>query len=258
MKQYINNFMKYRELLKELVSRDLKTKYRRSVLGFLWSVLNPLGIMIVLTIVFSSVFRQNIENFPVYLMCGQLIFNFFNEATTMAMNSITGNGDLIKKVYLPKYLFPVSRVCSSLVNLLTSFVALLIVILVTRMPITWTIILMIFPVLYVWLFALGIGVLLSAVVVSFRDLEHLYSILTIAWMYLTPVFYPMSMLPDIAVPIVSRNPMTIFVQMLREVVMYNTVPSLGEHIACICIVTVTLIIGFTVFKKSQDTFVLKL
>ena len=169
MKQYINNFMKYRELLKELVSRDLKTKYRRSVLGFLWSVLNPLGIMIVLTIVFSSVFRQNIENFPVYLMCGQLIFNFFNEATTMAMNSITGNGDLIKKVYLPKYLFPVSRVCSSLVNLLTSFVALLIVILVTRMPITWTIILMIFPVLYVWLFALGIGVLLSAVVVSFRD-----------------------------------------------------------------------------------------
>lgn len=139
MRQYIDTFMRYRSLLTELVSRDLKTKYRRSALGFMWSVLNPLGMMAVLTIVFSTVFQQAIPNFPVYLMCGQLTFNFFNEASNMAMTSVLDNAPLIKKVYVPKYLFPLSRVCSSLVNMLTSFVALMIVILITRTPITWTI-----------------------------------------------------------------------------------------------------------------------
>ena len=149
MNSTIENFKKYKPLLFELVSRDLKTKYRRSVLGVLWTVLNPLGMMLVMTVVFSTVFRQNIENFPVYLMCGQLVFNFFNEASNMAMTSILGNASLIKKVYVPKYLFPLSRVCSSLVNMLTSFIALIIVIIVTRTPVTWTIITAVFPVLYV-------------------------------------------------------------------------------------------------------------
>ena len=102
MNSTIENFKKYKPLLFELVSRDLKTKYRRSVLGVLWTVLNPLGMMLVMTVVFSTVFRQNIENFPVYLMCGQLVFNFFNEASNMAMTSILGNASLIKKVYVPK------------------------------------------------------------------------------------------------------------------------------------------------------------
>ena len=116
MSTYIHNFLLYKDLLKELVRRDVKTKYRRSVLGILWSVLNPLGMMIIMSIVFSHVFRANIENFPVYLMCGQLIFNFFNEASTIAMSAILGNAALIKKVYVPKYLFPVSKVCSCFVN----------------------------------------------------------------------------------------------------------------------------------------------
>lgn len=258
MRQYINNFLKYRMLLKELVSRDLKTKYRRSALGFMWSILNPLGMMLVLTVVFSTVFRQDIDNFPVYLMCGQLIFNFFNEATNMAMGSITGNASLIKKVYLPKYLFPVSRVCSSLVNLLTSFIALVIVIVVTQTHISWTIVLTIFPVLYVWLFALGMGLILSSVVVTFRDLEHLYGILTTAWMYATPVFYPMSMLPENVVPFIKANPMTIFIQMLRDAVLYGKVSAMEQHFLCWIICGVTVIIGMLVFKKNQDTFVLKL
>ena len=125
MSTYIHNFLAYRELLKELVNRDIKIKYRGSVLGILWSVLNPLGMMIIMSIVFSHVFRGNIENFPVYLMCGQIIFNFYNEASTVAMGSILGNAALIRKVYVPKYLFPMSKVCSCFVNLLTSFIALL-------------------------------------------------------------------------------------------------------------------------------------
>ena len=256
--KYIDNFLKYRMLLKELVSRDLKTKYRRSVLGFLWTVLNPLGMMLVLTVVFSNLFRQNIENFPIYLMCGQLVFNFFNEASNMAMTSILGNAPLIKKVYVPKYLFPISRVCSSLVNLTTSFVAMLIVILITRTRITWTIFLSVFPIFYVLLFATGIGLILSVMVVSFRDIQHLYGVLITAWMYLTPVFYPMEMLPESVAVIVRMNPLTVYVEMLRSAVLYHQVSGLSMHLYSIVSSVFFLVIGLWVFKKKQDGFILKL
>ena len=145
---YIHNFLAYKNLLKELVRRDVKTKYRRSVLGMLWSVLNPLGMMIIMSIVFSHVF-------PVYLMCGQVIFNFYNEASTVAMSSVLGNASLIKKVYVPKYLFPVSKVCSCFVNLVTSFIALVIVIVATGTKLSWTALLVFIPVIYVFVFSLG-------------------------------------------------------------------------------------------------------
>lgn len=256
--QYIQNFKKYLPLLQELVSRDLKTKYRRSALGFLWTVLNPLGMMLVLTVVFSTVFQQSIDNFPVYLMCGQLVFNFYNEASNMAMNSIVDNAALIKKVYLPKYLFPVSRVCSALINMVTSFVALLIVILITRTPITWTIFLVVFPIVYVLFFSLGAGMILSVLTVSFRDIKHLYGVIITAWMYLTPIFYPMSMLPESIAFFVRKNPLTIFVDMMRMVVMYDSVPPLVMHLKCWSVCGTVLVLGFYMFKKKQDTFILKL
>lgn len=256
--RYIENFKKYLPLLQELVSRDLKTKYRRSALGFLWTVLNPLGMMLVLTVVFSTVFQQSIDNFPVYLMCGQLIFNFYNESSSMAMNSIVDNAALIKKVYLPKYLFPMSRVCSALVNVLTSFIALLIVILITQTPITWTIFLVVFPIFYTLLFSLGAGMILSVMTVSFRDIKHLYGVIITAWMYLTPIFYPMSMLPAKLASIVQKNPLTIFVDMMRMVVLYNKVPPVIMHAKCWLVCGVVVVIGFVMFKKKQDTFILKL
>lgn len=256
--RYIENFKKYLPLLQELVSRDLKTKYRRSALGFLWTVLNPLGMMLVLTVVFSTVFQQSIDNFPVYLMCGQLIFNFYNESSSMAMNSIVDNAALIKKVYLPKYLFPMSRVCSALVNVLTTFIALLIVILITRTPITWTIFLVVFPIFYTLLFSLGAGMILSVLTVSFRDIKHLYGVIITAWMYLTPIFYPMSMLPAKLASIVQKNPLTIFVDMMRMVVLYNKVPPVIMHAKCWLVCSVVVVIGFVMFKKKQDTFILKL
>lgn len=255
----ISTLKKYFPLLKELVSRDVKIKYRRSFLGILWTILNPLGMMVILTVVFSTVFRQDIENFPVYLMCGQLLFNFFSEATNMCMTAIIGNAGLISKVYVPKYFFPVSRVCSSFVNLLTSAIALIIVIVVTRTPVTWTILLAVFPILYVLLFAIGMGMILSAVTVSFRDMIHLYGVLLTAWTYLTPIFYPITMLPQgIVSDIVQANPITKFVQMLREVVLYGQVPGVQEHLNCILPCIIVLIIGVMVFKKLQDNFILKL
>ena len=255
---------KYMPLLKELVNRDIKIKYRRSFLGMLWTILNPLGMMVIMTIVFSTVFPQQIAHFPVYLMCGQLIFNFFNESTNMAMSSIIGNAGLIKKVYVPKYFFPISRVFSSFVNLMTSFVALLIVIVVTRTPVHLTILLVVFPVFYVLMFAMGMGLILSAIVVSFRDMIHLYGVLLTAWLYLTPIFYPIEMLKGdgtirkIGYTIVNANPITSFVQMMRKVVLYGDAPSLMEHVYCLMLCAVVMVVGLLVFKKLQDGFILKI
>lgn len=258
MKGSIENFKKYYPLLKEFVKRDFKIKYRRSVLGVLWSVLNPLGMMIIMSIVFSKVFRQGIENFPVYLMCGQLTFTFFNEASSGAMNAIINNGSLIKKVYIPKYLLPLSSVCSSLVNLLTSFLALLIVMVITLTPTTWRILLVIVPVFFVLVFSYGLGLILCVVATSFRDMQHLYGVLTTAWMYMTPIFYPLSMLPDWVRNIIEWNPLTVFVEMVRDVVLYGTIPSAELFLKGIMYCSLVMIIGAVLFKKKQHTFVMKL
>ncbi len=257
MVTYIHNFLAYKNLLKELVRRDVKTKYRRSVLGMLWSVLNPLGMMIIMSIVFSHVFRSNIENFPVYLMCGQVIFNFYNEASTVAMSSVLGNASLIKKVYVPKYLFPVSKVCSCFVNLVTSFIALVIVIVATGTKLSWTALLVFIPVIYVFVFSLGMGLMLSALVVTFRDLQHLYGILITAWMYMTPIFYPVDMLPEWVADLVRLNPLANFIEMFRDVILYNVVPSGILQAKCIVSCVVALGLGLWIFYKQQDTFILK-
>ncbi len=256
-------FVKYRNLIGQLVSRDIKTKYRRSILGLLWTVLNPLLMMTVLSIVFSYFFSRygNIENFPVYLLCGQLIFNFFNESTSIAMGSIVHSGELIKKVYVPKYLFPISKVLSSGVNLLASMVALVIVMVVTRARVTPTVLLAVFPLLYVLLFSTGVSLFLSAVAVSFRDLMHLYGVITTIWMYLTPVIYPMEILenaPAWVVFIVNANPMTGFIKIFRCVVLEGVTAPAILHIQSLTWCVIALLVGSLVFKKSQDTFILKI
>lgn len=257
MNKSLENFKKYLPLLQQFVKRDFKTKYRRSVLGILWSVLNPLGMMLVMTVVFSHLFRAGIENFPVYLMCGQLVFNFYNEASNSAMNSIIWNGALIKKVYIPKYLLPMSSVCTSLVNLLTSFIALIIVIVITRSQVSWTFLLVIVPVIYTWMFAYGMGMILCVLVTAFRDVQHLYGVIIVAWMYLTPIFYPVSMLPEWVAKIVNLNPLTAYVEMIRDVILYCQVPSLALNLRCLLTSVIVLLLGALIFSKKQNTFILK-
>lgn len=259
----ISVFVKYRALIDQLVQRDIKTKYRRSVLGLLWTVLNPLLMMTVLSIVFSYFFSRygDVENFPVYLLCGQVIFNFFNESTSIAMGSIVHSGELIKKVYVPKYLFPITKVMSSGVNLLSSMIALVIVMVATRSRVTPTVLLAVFPLLYVLLFSTGVSLFLSAAAVSFRDLMHLYSVVTTAWMYLTPVIYPMSILdgaPRWAVFIINANPLTAFIKIFRAVVLDGVTAPWILHVQSIVWCVIALVIGSLVFKKSQDKFILKI
>ena len=258
VKQYIQNFCHFLPLLQELVARDIKIKYRRSILGVLWTLLNPLLMMIVLSIVFSNIFRFAIENFPLYLLSGQVVFNFYTDCTTSSMTSIIGSAPLIKKIYIPKYLFVLSKALSSCINLMASFTALICVTLVMRMELHYTLLLSIIPLFFLMVFSLGVSMFLAAVVVKFRDIVHLYSVFTTALLYLTPVIYPMSILPEKFQVLVKLNPLTNIVMMFRDVYMYNTLPELSSLlIACVeCLVM--CIVGVYVFWKKQDGFILDL
>lgn len=260
MKNAWQHFLKYRPLLRELVKRDLRIKYRRSALGYLWSLLNPLLMMTIMTIVFSFMFKSNIENFPLYLICGNTLFSFFNESTNMAMYSVMNNGALIRKVYIPKFIFPISRVLSCFVTMSFSLVSILIVMVFTRSAIYWTLLLFWVPLLFLLVFCIGVGMILSAVAVFFRDITHLYGVVTLAWMYLTPIFYPVDsqFLPEQVIQIIRCNPLYYFIAFFRQVVIYGTVP--GWDIWCFCILSClgALIIGFAVFRKAQKNFILYL
>ena len=258
MKQYIQNFKRFQPLLAELVARDIKIKYRKSVLGVLWTLLNPLLMMIILSVVFSNLFKFDVENFPLYLLTGQVIFNFFNDATTTSMYSIIGSAGLIKKIYVPKYLFVISRVLSSIINVLASFSAVILVMLALRVELYWPILLVWFPMITLMIFSLGVGLFLAAVTVKFRDIQHLYSVFITALTYLTPVIYPMSILPSWLYKIVSLNPITNYLQMFRDLMLNNTMPSLLRVIVAIVEAGVMLVIGLYVFYKEQDEFILNI
>ena len=256
MKQAWQHFLQYRPLLKELVRLDLKVKYRRSFLGYVWSLLNPLLMMCVMTLVFSYMFRFDIPNYPLYLITGQTLWTFFNESTNMSMYSVIQNGALIKKVYIPKFIFPISRVLSSFVTMSFSLAAILIVLVFTKSPFYWTILLFPVPLLFLLLFAMGIGMVLSALSVYFRDITHLYGVVTLAWMYVTPIFYPVSALPKEIVSIVQGNPMYSYISFFREIVLYGTVPESAMWLKCALISLAALAVGLAVFRKLQRNFIL--
>lgn len=252
----MKEIFEYRALLIELVKRDIKKKYRRSVLGILWSMLNPFFTMLIIAMVFSSFFKFAIENFPVYLLTGQLIFNFFSEATNTAMGSILENAALIKKVYVPKHIFPIARVLSSCVNFILSLPGLVLVIVITKASIKFSIIFSLIPVLYVLLFCFGIGLLLASITVYFRDMFHLYSVLLTAISYLTPLFYPKEIVPEKYMFLIKLNPMVYFVDLFRDMVYYGKIPTLEEHLNCIFIIIISLFIGTTVFNINKKKFIL--
>lgn len=246
----------YKPLVNELVVRDLKIKYRRSFLGYVWSLLNPLLMMAIMSLVFSYMFRFDIPNYPLYLICGQTLWTFFNESTNMAMQSVIGNGPLIRKVYIPKYIFPISRVLSSFVTMSFSLVAILIVMLVTGVPLTWKLLLLPIPLALLLLFCMGIGMVLSALAVYFRDMLHLYSVVVMAWMYVTPIFYPISALPESAAFYFQFNPMYHYVTFFREIVLYGAVPAGNIWFGCIGFSVLAFTVGILIFRKLQRNFIL--
>ncbi len=297
-------FKHYRPLMEQLVIKDIKLKYRRSFLGYVWSILNPLMIMIIMVIVFSQMFRFDIENYPVYFIIGSTLFNFmtdsttqamwsitgnaallkktyvpkyiftlskitsyfiigstlFNfmtDSTTQAMWSITGNAALLKKTYVPKYIFTLSKITSSLVNTLFSLGAMLIVFVVCDVHFNIYMLWIIAVLLQVYLFSMGLGLFLAQGTVFFRDIQYIYSAVTTAWTYLTPIFYPIASLPEsIQMIIKIFNPMYGYIEQFRLIVLNNTFPDIKMIISGFVIALLSLLIGSCAFLRAQDKFIL--
>lgn len=256
--RFFYSIKKYNFLLRQLVNRDFKTKYKRSVLGILWSFLNPLLTMIVQYIIFSTLFKSDIINFPVYLLTGIVMFNFFSEATSLSLGAIIGNAPLITKLYVPKYIFPISKVISSAVNLLLSLIPLIIVILITGIKIKISIILISFSILCLIVFCMGMSFILSSCMVFFRDTQFLWNVISMLWTYMTPIFYPESIIPDRFSFVLKLNPMYHFIRFSRTVISQGVSPEPKAYLYCIISALATFVIGAIIFKRTQDKFVLNI
>lgn len=256
IKQSLYGFKKYQPLLKELIKRDVKVRYRHSVLGMLWTVLNPLLNMIVMTIVFSNMFRADIKNFPLYVMIGNIVFALNSDATQQGMNSIVWNASLIKKVYIPKYMFPLSNVLSCLVNFGFSFIAMIIVMIFTQAEFHITMIASLIPTLYLVVFSFGLSLILCSVNVFFRDTTHLYGVFVTAWMYISGIFYSVDIVGKELRPFVEYNPMYIYISYFRTLIMDGFFPTIEQNILCIAWALGMLVVGLVFFYKTQDRFIL--
>ena len=243
-------------VLSSLVTRDFKLKYRRSILGVLWSILNPLLMMLVLSVVFSYMFSRNIENFPLYLILGLILFNFMSISTSSGMTSIIDAAPLIKKIRVNKTIFPLEKVVFELLNFAISLVAVALVMIFFQVPPTVNLLLLPLLLVYMILFCAGLSLLLSALAVFFRDMIHLWGVFVLAWTYATPLFYPLEMLPDVMQTIMKFNPMYQYVTYFRDIVLWNQVPDLVHNLICLGCALVSFFLGLLVFRKLQKKFIL--
>lgn len=254
----INAINKYKFLISQLVTRDFKTKYKRSIFGVFWSFLNPLLTMIVQFLVFSTFFKADTQNYPVYLISGVVCFSFFSECTAMCLNSVSGNYRLITKVYIPKYIFPLAKTLSSSVNLLISLVPLMLVTIITGTALHWSILLMFYFLFTLIIFSLGVGMVLATLMVFFRDIQFLWSVVCTIWQYATPIFYPAEIIPDKYKFIVRFNPLYHFIGNLRKCLIDGISPEPIAYLYCFVFAFGALAIGSFIFKKAQDKFTLYL
>lgn len=252
----IKEFMNYIVFLQEVVKRDLKKKYYGSVLGILWSMLSPLFMMIIITIVFSTLFQKQIEFYPSYWFAGNMMFVFVTGGSSAAMNSIIINAPLIKKMKIPKYFFCLSAVILHFVMMLFSIIPYILVSLVIGVHISFYWLLLPVPLIYAFIFTLGLGMILCAYGTFLRDLSYLYSVITRAWLYLTPIFYPIDIIPTQFRFIWELNPIYIFLSIFRDLAMNQTMPSERMFIVATCYSLLTLLLGIVVFKEKENKFIL--
>jgi lipopolysaccharide transport system permease protein len=253
----IQTLFRYRELFFQLVSRDIKLKYRRSILGYLWSVLNPLLTMSIMVVVFSSMLARGIENFPVYLLSGQILFAFMNGAAARAIPSVLGNAPIIKKIYVPKYIFTLASVTTELIIMSFSLGALLIVALVTDLRPSWHVFLICVPIIELYIFCIGLGFLLAQAMVFFRDVQYIWGVFSTAWMYLTPIFYPITILPDqIRFVVTNFNPIYYYIVQFRYCLLGGEYSWKEYAFRGAFASIVMLLIGLMAFVRSKNKFIL--
>lgn len=246
--------IRYRDLLFQLTRRDLVARYKRSVLGVAWTMLNPLAMMIVLTLVFSQLFKT-VEGYPAYILSGLIAWTFFSQTTTAAINSLVWGGDFFQRIYVPRSIFAISAIGTGMVNLLLSLVPLFGVMLIVRVPIQPTVIFTPLAILFLALFSLGVGLLVSSLALYFPDVVEMYQIVLLIWFYLTPILYPIDILPDQIRALIQFNPIMPLIQMFRLPIYDGQIPSSTDFLLAFVISFATISLGWWIFTRKSDDFV---
>lgn len=252
MKIFNRNNSQYRFVLKQLVSREIKRKYARSYLGIVWSVLNPLLSMAVLSMIFSTMFKRSIENFPIYYLTGTLLWNLFSSATTSSMSALIDNKQLLLRVKLSKQTFVLARVYTAVTNFGYTCIAYVLMLLVFKIQPSWFLLLLPFDVLFLILFSMGISYMLSILYVFFADINHLYTVLLTLWMYMCAIFYPIDSVDGIMKTIITWNPLYAYISFARDCVLYRKLPDVKTFLmVCLWGIGVYLL-GYWVFTKKEN------
>ncbi len=249
-----NEIFRYRDLILTLVARDLKVRYRRSAIGFLWTMLQPLLMMLVFQLVFSALFRFDLPDYPIYALAGILFWNFFSQSIVASMNSLRGNAQLLQKLPVPKIVFPLATVISGVVNLLLAMLPLFLIMVVTSGLSSLKPALLFLPVsiLLAALFTLGAGLLLAPLAVFFSDVVELIGVLLSLVMYLTPIFYPKEIVPENLRWVVRFNPVRSILEVFRDPIYQGEIPPITHLSVCIGIAVLALAVGSVAFRKSSD------
>ncbi len=251
----IKEIYNYREMINGLVRKDLRGRYKGSVLGFGWTFVNPLLQLIVYTMVFSVIMRAGIENYYVFLFVALVPWIFFAAAITGGSSSVLASGDMVKKIYFPREVLPIAYVTSAFVNMVLSFVVVLLVLLVTGYGINFVALLFMPIIMLVeYLLALGIALISSACTVYLRDLEYILGIIAMAWQFLTPVMYSSDMVPEALLPIWNLNPMKAVIEAYRQILYFKQIPELSTLLTATVLGVAFLAIGYIVFDKLQKGF----
>jgi ABC-2 type transport system permease protein len=245
----------YRELIWALAMKELRVRYKRSVLGFVWALLNPLLMMIVLTLVFGTIMRFSIDHYAIFLLSMLLPWTFFTQALTYSVESVVGNADLLKKVHIAKVVFPVAAVVSNIVNFLLSLIPLALLVLVLRFPLHWTWIYLPVPMLGLFLFTLGTSLFLAAINVFFRDISHIIQIILSAWFYFSPIIYSLDFIPAKHRWLFKLNPMLYVLNGFRLSIYYGLLPQLTSVAMSLGCGVAAVLIGYGVFRRYQESFV---
>lgn len=253
--QKIIEIKRYRELILNLVSRDIKVRYKRSVLGVFWTLLQPVLMTLVFTIVFTSGFRTPVKNTPLYILSGYVLWNFFAQTTVQSMSVLHLNGALMKRVALPRSVFVVSAMVSSLVNFFFSLVPIFVLLLLIPQSITPSLLFLPIPILLTSLFALGLGLLLAPLALFFDDINHFYQVILTMWFFLTPVVYFIATIPPEYQFIFQMNPMTWMVELFRAPIYYGTLPDLTTLLLGIGAAVFTIVVGWSSFARLSGRFV---
>lgn len=244
----------YRDLIRQLIRRDVLTRYKRSLLGVAWTMLNPLGMMVVLTLAFSGLFRGT-QSYPVYVLSGIIAWTFLAQTTTSAMSQLTWGGVLFHRIYLPRTTFAIASIGTGLVNLVLSLIPLALVMAITGSPLRPTVLLLPVSIVLLALFALGLGLFLSSLAVYFPDIAEMYQIVLLAWMYLTPIIYPEHVVPEAyRWWMFNLNPMYHLVQLFRLPLYGGVWPSVTQLLLAVAVALIAVAVGWLVFTRRADEF----